>query len=165
MWETNERCGIDVVIYREVNDFSFFIRKNDNHNLYINRDINSKDKECPMNRLDFTEKMRHVSSIIDPNFMDKVIGETHISIPANTNVDGGGNLVIAMEEMAELQQEISKYLRGKGDKVGLTEEIADVILCMEYVRTITGIEPEDISKAMNVKLERMHDRFTNGEWK
>ena len=33
---------------------------------------------------------------------------------------------VAMEELAELQQEISKKIRGSKDKVGLLEEMADL---------------------------------------
>lgn len=34
---------------------------------------------------------------------------------------------VAMEEFAELQQQVSKQIRGYGDKLGLLEEIAEPI--------------------------------------
>lgn len=35
---------------------------------------------------------------------------------------------VAMEEFAELQQQVSKQIRGYGDKLGLLEEIADAYI-------------------------------------
>ena len=42
--------------------------------------------------------------------------------------------IICMEEMAELQQQISKYLRGCGDEISLLEEMADVIFVWNILR-------------------------------
>lgn len=42
--------------------------------------------------------------------------------------------IICMEEMAELQQQISKYLRGCGDRLCLLEEMADVYICLKEAR-------------------------------
>ena len=39
--------------------------------------------------------------------------------------------IICMEEMAELQQQISKYLRGCGDRLCFLEEMADVLYLFE----------------------------------
>lgn len=69
--------------------------------------------------------------------------------------EGTRNLVIVMEELAELQQQISKYLRGKEDRLGLIEEVADVIMGLDYVKIICNISDEEVNKAMNVKLQRL----------
>lgn len=61
---------------------------------------------------------------------------------------------IVMEELAELQQEISKQIRGNDDQTGLLEEMADVYICLSYLESIFGIDSEDIKKAVDVKLER-----------
>lgn len=71
------------------------------------------------------------------------------------NPQGHYNLVIVMEELAELQKEVSKQLRGRGDKIALTEETADVLLSLMYLQNICGITTEEIHKAMNVKIKRM----------
>ena len=81
------------------------------------------------------------------------LGNKHHKFPS-----GAVNLVICMEELSELQKEVSKLLRNKGDKIALTEEIADVLIGMEYVKIITGIEEEDINRAINVKLDRLEER-------
>ena len=64
-------------------------------------------------------------------------------------------IIIAMEELSELQKEISKELRGKGDKVNVLEELADVQIVIYYVKKILGISNEDIEKAISVKIDRL----------
>lgn len=61
---------------------------------------------------------------------------------------------VAMEELAELQQQISKQIRGYGDRIGLLEEIADAYICLNFLESIFDIKPEDLQKAIDVKLER-----------
>lgn len=60
---------------------------------------------------------------------------------------------VAMEEFAELQQ-ISKQIRGYGDKLGLLEEIADAYICLSFLESIFDVKPEDLQKAIDVKLQR-----------
>lgn len=61
---------------------------------------------------------------------------------------------VAMEEFAELQQQVSKQIRGYGDRIGLLEEMADVYICLNFLESIFDIKPEDLQKAIDVKLER-----------
>lgn len=61
---------------------------------------------------------------------------------------------VAMEEMAELQQQISKQIRGYGDHAGLLEEIADVYICLSFLESIFNIKSEDLQKAIDIKLQR-----------
>ena len=60
----------------------------------------------------------------------------------------------AMEEFAELQQQVSKQIRGYGDKLGLLEEIADAYICLSFLESIFDVKPEDLQKAIDVKLQR-----------
>lgn len=66
---------------------------------------------------------------------------------------------IAMEEFAELQQQISKQIRGYGDKIGLLEEMADAYICLRFLGAIFDIKPEDLQKAINVKMERERENL------
>ena len=59
-----------------------------------------------------------------------------------------------MEEFAELQQQVSKQIRGYGDKLGLLEEIADAYICLSFLESIFDVKPEDLQKAIDVKLQR-----------
>lgn len=69
-------------------------------------------------------------------------------------------LQIAQEELAELIQAISKYMRDTPDSSMLVlEELADVTIVLSYVRQICGLSLEDLVKAMNIKLEREKKRL------
>lgn len=61
---------------------------------------------------------------------------------------------VAMEEFAELQQQVSKQIRGYGDKLGLLEEIADAYICLNFLELIFDVKPEDVQKAIDIKLQR-----------
>lgn len=61
---------------------------------------------------------------------------------------------VAMEEFAELQQQISKQIRGYDDRIGLLEEMADAYICLNFLESIFDIKPDDLQKAIDVKLER-----------
>ena len=70
-------------------------------------------------------------------------------------------VTIAMEEMSELQKELSKYLRGEGDRIGILEEIADVYIMLGSLVDIferdkdIDITRDDIKKAAYIKLDRL----------
>jgi hypothetical protein len=56
---------------------------------------------------------------------------------------------VAMEEFAELQQQVSKQVRGYGDRIGLLEEMADAYICLNFLESIFDIKPEDFQKAID----------------
>lgn len=68
---------------------------------------------------------------------------------------------VAMEEFAELTQQISKQVRGYNDKIGLLEEMADAYICLEFLKSIFDISPEELQKAMDVKLQREREKGRN----
>lgn len=61
---------------------------------------------------------------------------------------------IAMEEFAELQQQVSKQIRGYEDRVRLLEEMADAYICLEFLKSIFDITEDDVKRAIDVKLLR-----------
>lgn len=71
--------------------------------------------------------------------------------------------VIAMEEMAELQQQVSKMLRRKGDIIGLVEEMADVIIATSILQCIFGVDADVLTKAVDVKLNRIKEAAERDE--
>ena len=83
------------------------------------------------------------------------------SVPERGHYD----LIICMEELNELAQALSKQLRGQGDRWNILEEIADVLLCIGYIKEILNIDDDDIVKAMNVKVDtwdfQQEDDFEN----
>ena len=76
---------------------------------------------------------------------------------------GDYNLIIVMEELAELQKEISKFIRRKGDRIGLLEELADVIVCTEYIKDICCISDKELKKMIKIKAERLSNQLDEVE--
>lgn len=72
------------------------------------------------------------------------------------------SMVIAMEELAELQQAISKGIRGKLDYDNLCEEIADVIIVTEWIKYRFDVKQQDIEKWLDHKQCRIADRLSAG---
>lgn len=66
---------------------------------------------------------------------------------------------VATEELAELAQVISKQIRGFNDRMGLLEEMADVYICLEFLKCIFKITPEELQKAVDVKLQRERSKL------
>lgn len=67
-------------------------------------------------------------------------------------------LVLCMEEMAELTKELSKNMRGSKNITNISEEMADVEIMLEQLRVIFGNRSEvDTIKAE--KLIRLADRL------
>ena len=66
-------------------------------------------------------------------------------------------LVVAVEELSELQKEVTKFIRGKGDKANLTEEIADVEIMLEQIKMICAVNRKDIDKYINIKINRLNE--------
>jgi transcriptional regulator with XRE-family HTH domain len=68
-------------------------------------------------------------------------------------------LTVCMEECAELIQAISKAKRGKLDEDNMTEEIADVLICIEMLKQIYNIPDCSIENWIERKQERMLRRM------
>ena len=107
-----------------------------------------------MNRQTFIEQMKNCEPMNKTSIMKILIDSVNSNI-GDGNPRGHRNLIIVMEELAELAKEVSKELRGKGDIVNLTEELADVQLGIYYVQEIVGIDDKNLEKAMSVKINRL----------
>lgn len=66
--------------------------------------------------------------------------------------------VIAMEECAELQQAISKYIRGDNDLTNLTEEMAHVLICIDELSHMLGIPKHKIQD----EIDKKYSQFEKG---
>ena len=71
-------------------------------------------------------------------------------------------LMVAVEELSELQKEICKAFRGQLNEQNLIEEIADVLIMIEQVKMIYGIRDKDVDVEIGVKLSRLHSRLHDG---
>lgn len=110
-----------------------------------------------MKREEFIEKF---NKIRDPISEDQIIEAINKCADANL-FDGFSRgyeqLIIVMEELAELAQEVSKKLRGKGDYYNLLQELADVYICIKTIQEICGVDDDSLQKALTVKIDRMKD--------
>ena len=66
--------------------------------------------------------------------------------------------VIAMEEMAELTQALSKRLRGAQNVENIAEEIADVEIMIAQIKLALQIAP-DVRRIRAEKAQRLRDRL------
>lgn len=76
------------------------------------------------------------------------------SIPIDAE-RGTRNLIIGMEELSELQKEISKAIRGKPDRIGIIEEIIDVEHTIDVLKNIFQISNQELERVRYIKLEQI----------
>lgn len=72
---------------------------------------------------------------------------------------GDLQLIIAIEELSELQKEICKCLRKKGQINNLIEEIADVKIMLEQIIYIYGLCEEEIDVIVDNKIKRTEENL------
>lgn len=70
-------------------------------------------------------------------------------------------LLICVEEPSELIKAITKAERypGQTTKIdNVVEEIADVLICIEYLKMVYDIDQEEIENWINKKIKRIKER-------
>ena len=85
----------------------------------------------------------------------------NLDICSNDNID----IIITIEELAELQQALTKALRGKLNSDNILEEVCDIELCLIIIKKIYNITPKKLNKAKYIKLKRLIERTNNGDFK
>ena len=121
-----------------------------------------------MDRMELKKQMESLK--IDDgkkSFIDSKKEIVNNMIDASAEIEqirGLRNLIIAMEELSELQQEISKILRGKGDKLNVMEELVDVEVVMETVKNTMGITEQELDKVRYIKLKRLEDKISSTDF-
>lgn len=73
--------------------------------------------------------------------------------------------LICLEELSELQKELTKQLRNKGNMRDLVEEMADVYICLKTIQTGMFISDREINEAIMNKTERYFERRERGDTK
>lgn len=69
--------------------------------------------------------------------------------------NGDLQMIVAIEELSELQKEITKGLREKLNKENMAEEIADVLIMISQVKIFFGIKDNEIEKIKHDKFKRI----------
>ena len=101
---------------------------------------------------------KDTESVIDYDAALEVLRGSYRPLTPQQNKNGTLNLVITMEELGELQQQVSKFIRGKDNHYELLEEVADAYFVLGYIRDICGLSDEEVTKAINIKLNRQAKR-------
>lgn len=70
-------------------------------------------------------------------------------------------IVVAMEECAELTKELSKVLRDKGNLMNVAEEIADVEIMIEQIKQHFACG-DTVEQIKDFKLRRLHNKLNEG---
>lgn len=117
-----------------------------------------------MKREEFIKQFEVASEELDMNHVYEILTRADDKGLEKFEQRGLENLVIDMEEMAELSQEISKYIRGNGDRYNLIQEMSDVLICVHHLQNLYNITDEELNKGINVKINRCERRL-NGEEK
>jgi len=73
--------------------------------------------------------------------------------------------IVCVEELSELQKEITKFLRGKGDLDALVSEIADVYICLNTLEIGTQISYRELEDKVKEKVDRYYKRRKEGDIK
>lgn len=71
---------------------------------------------------------------------------------------------VCMEECSELIQAISKEKRGKHDYIHLSEEIADVLICISMLQVMYLVKDWDIQRWIEYKQEKIVERMRKDEF-
>lgn len=69
--------------------------------------------------------------------------------------------IVAIEELSELQKEITKYLRGSGSVDHIAEEVADVEIILEQTKMIHGITDAQLADWKKQKRHKLKMRLEN----
>lgn len=74
-------------------------------------------------------------------------------------------LDIAVEELCELSQQLTKALRGKMNKESLLEEYADALIVMEWIKKYCNLTDEEIKFWLDKKNSRNKKKIEEGTFK
>lgn len=109
-----------------------------------------------MDREEFKKKMK-THTIMTDDMMSN-IQALHLKNTKKSEI-----YIVAMEELSELQKEISKELRGQGDRDGILEELADVMIVCGNIMNLQKITDAELRAATAIKLDRILSKLVEKE--
>lgn len=72
---------------------------------------------------------------------------------------GDKQVIVAIEELSELQKELCKYLRGKGNVDNITEELADAQIMINQMQMLFEIDSYVLEQKIDEKVLRTKERL------
>ena len=120
-----------------------------------------------MNRERFKQEYINAKNELDKKELKGIIKSFIIGNKySEFSTEDSYNLILAVEELSELQKAIIKYLRGSEDKIAIIEEMADVLISIMSVQSSLAIPTDDLYKAVNVKANRLNNTIKEtGEYR
>lgn len=117
-----------------------------------------------MDRNKFERKIKTAPRTVNCQTMNNILHKNYNNYIQKSDVLSAKTRfsIISIEELSELQKELTKELRNKGDGVGILEEMADVYICLQYLKHIYNYDDELFAQAVNVKLNRIYN-ISRGE--
>lgn len=99
------------------------------------------------------------------NFYNKLSKVIKKGVEKSTDITqpGASQLVVVIEELSELQKEICKSLRNKTDIFGITEELADVYITLEYIKEIYNINTDELRSIMKIKIDKFEEQLDKND--
>ena len=70
-------------------------------------------------------------------------------------------LIVAIEELSELQKELCKTLRGNINKENIIEELSDVYIMLDQIKVYFSITCNEVKEMIDKKIERTKERLLN----
>lgn len=92
--------------------------------------------------------------------MNKIGYEDRLKVYTNALIAYGeeAQMIVAIEELSELQKEICKVLRNSGNIDHFAEEIADATIMLEQLRYFFGIN-DQVCEIMDSKIRRLEKKL------
>ena len=119
-----------------------------------------------MDRAEFTRQMNDLLKVTEtPITYEEQINILRDSIKSLDTkqrdiFSGFHNIIIVVEELAELTKELTKALRNKGDITGILEELADVSLGIDYVKEVFNITDKELEYARSIKMTELQKKLS-----
>ena len=123
--------------------------------------MDEKDKEIQELRRE-NEKLRKIVDELE--YSGFLVGSRLETIKTALKVYGNTQIVVAMEELAELTKELSKALRGHGNREHIKEEMADVTIMLAQMQEEFQISPLELSAEIDKKVDRLKERLSRRLW-
>ena len=139
---------------------------NGNENIEVSTDkdnITADFKSLELNEKYWVEEMELVEDIqlqLEQFGITEEMKEDVINHPEKY---GEKQIIVAIEELSELQKELCKSLRNKKNVDNLKEEIADVLFCIKQVIVYYDLDINEIKKIQNEKVERTKKLYLEGK--
>lgn len=75
---------------------------------------------------------------------------------------GATQVIVAVEELSELQKELCKYLRGKARLSNIAEEMADVEIMLAQLK-LKFKNADEVEMWRKFKIDRLEGRLEDGQ--